>query len=108
MDKKKKSNIILKLLGVLFIIYIGLFIANISGYYESKIRSEVTMTENGIKEFENKVKNGEEIDVSSFLKKERVDYSNRFSNLGDTVTVGTLNTLQKVMYVFTDVLKSLF
>ena len=108
MEKKKKHNIFLKVLGILFIIYVGLFIANMSGYYESKIRSEVTVTENGIKEFEEKVKNGEEIDINNFLKKERIDYSNGFSNLGDSLTSNIENSMQKCMKVFTNIIKSLF
>ena len=71
MNKKKKNNIILKILGVLFVIYMALFIANLSGYYESKIRENVIVTEEGIKEFENAVQNNESIDVTSFLKNER-------------------------------------
>ena len=68
---------ILKILGFLFIIYIALFIANMSGYYESKIRDQVIVTEEGIKEFEEKIQNGEEIDITSFLNNEREDYSSK-------------------------------
>ena len=81
MNKKKKSSIFLKILGVLFVVYIALFIANMSGYYESKIRDEVTITDEGIKEFEEKVQNGEEIDITSFLNKDRVDYSSNKSKI---------------------------
>ena len=45
----------------------ALYIANMSGYYESKIRDRVTITEEGIKEFEEKVKNGDKIDTNSWL-----------------------------------------
>lgn len=105
---KKKNNIFIKILGVLFIIFIALYIANISGYYESKIRDSVVITEEGIKEFEEKVQNGEEIDITSFLNNERIDYSSKMSNLGDRVTEGLESTLVNGMGFITDILKSLF
>lgn len=105
---KKKNNIFMKILGVLFIVFIALYIANISGYYESKIRDSVVITEEGIKEFEEKVQNGEEIDITSFLNDERIDYSSKMSNLGDRVTEGLESTLVNGMGFITDILKSLF
>lgn len=105
---KKKNNIFMKILGVLFIVFIALYIANISGYYESKIRDSVVITEEGIKEFEEKVQNGEEIDITSFLNNERIDYSSKMSNLGDRVTEGLESTLVNGMGFITDILKSLF
>lgn len=108
MNKKKKNNIFLNILAILFIVYMGLFIANLSGYYESKIRDNVIMTEEGIKEFENKVSNGEEIDVTSFLKNEREDYSNKMSNLGDKLTYGVEKFIVKSVHIFGDIMKSLF
>jgi len=106
--KKKKGNIFLKILGFLFIIFMALFIANMSGYYESKIRDKVIVTEEGIKEFEEKVQNGEDIDITSFLNNERVDYSSSMSNLGDNLTTGIENVVSSGMEVVTDILKSLF
>lgn len=105
---KKKGNIILKILGILFVIYMGLFIANMSGYYESKIRDKVVVTDEGIKEFERKVQNGEEVDVTSFLNNERVDYSNTMSNFGDNLTNRIENVVSNGMKVFADIIKSLF
>jgi len=107
-NKKKKGNVILKILSVLFIIYIALFIANMSGYYEGKIRDQVLVTDEGIKEFEEKVQNGEEIDLDSFLNLEKEDYSNNLSLLGDNLT----NSLQKFisgsMDIVGNVINSLF
>jgi len=108
MNKKKKSNIFLKILGFLFIIYIALFIANLSGYYESKIRDKVIVTNEEIKEFESKVQNGEDIDITSFLNNERVDYSSKMSNFGDNLTVGVENFVKESMQIFGDIFKSLF
>ena len=108
MDKKKNNNIFLKLLGVLFLVYIALFIANLSGYYESQIRENTIVTEEGIKAFEEKVQNGEEIDVTSFLNKEREDYSSKMSTLGDNLTSNVENFVVKSMGFISDIVKSLF
>ena len=108
MDKKKNNCIPLKILGVFFLIYIALFIANLSGYYESQIRENTIVTEEGIKAFEEKVQNGEEIDVTSFLSKEREDYSSKMSTLGDNITSNVENFVAKSMSFITDIVKSLF
>ncbi len=108
MGKKKKTNPILKILGCLFVVFMALFIASSSGYYESKIRDRVVVTEEGIKEFENKVQNGEEIDITSFLNNEREDYSSKMSLLGDNLTNGIENAVSSGMKLMLNLLKSLF
>ena len=108
MNKKKKGSIFLKILGVLFLVYIALFIANMSGYYESRVREQVTITDEGIKEFEEKVQNGEEIDITSFLKTEREDYSSNMSNLGDNLTSGLENIISSGAQIVSNLFKSLF
>ncbi len=106
--KKKKTNPVLRILGLLFIVYIALFIASTSGYYESKIRDKVVVTEEGIKEFEEKVQNGEEIDIEAFLNNERIDYSSNMSTLGDNLTNSLENAVSGGMKIVTDILRSLF
>jgi len=106
--RKKKKNIVLKILGGLFVIFMALYIANMSGYYESKIRDRVIITEEGIKKFEEKVSNGEEIDITSFLNTDREDYSSNMSNLGDTVTESIEGFVVGGMDVVTNILNSLF
>ena len=108
MDNKKKNNIVLKILGLLFLIYISLFIANLSGYYESKIREKTIITEEGIKEFESKIQNGESVDVTSFLKNEREDYSSKMSTLGDNFSSNIEGFIAKSMEFVSNIIKSLF
>ncbi len=108
MKKKKKGKIVLKILAFLFVIYLALLIANQSGYYESKIRNKVEVTELGIKEFEEKIKNGEEIDIEAFLKTDTVDYSSSMSKFGDNLTNAVEGFAEKSMKVVSRILKSLF
>ena len=86
----------------------GLYIANISGYYESKIHDRVIVTEKGIREFEEKIEKGEEIDINSFLNNERVDYSSTLSNLGDKMTSSFEIVIDKCSKIIANILKSLF
>ncbi len=108
MGKRKKTNPVLKILGVLFVIFMALYIASTSGYYESKIRDKVVVTEEGIKEFESKVQNGEDIDITSFLNTKRPDYSSPISKLGDNVTRTFQNVVFEGSKFLADILKSLF
>ena len=81
---------------------------NNSGYYESKIRDKVIVTEEGIKEFEVKVSNGEEVDIKSFLNNNREDYGSKMSNLGDRLTSSLEEFVDEGAKILTDILKSLF
>ncbi len=108
MTKKKNGSLIIKVLVILFIIYTGLFIANVSGYYEGKIRERVIITEEGMKRFDEIVKNGEEVDINAFLKDEKVDYSNGLTRIGDDFTdklEGIIYNMSKSIIKF---LKTLF
>lgn len=106
--RKKKNNVVLKVLSILFVVFMALFIANMSGYYESKIRDRVIMTDEGIKKFEEKISNGEEIDITSFLNTEREDYSSNMSNLGDNVTASIEGFVTGGIDVLKNILNSLF
>ena len=108
MPKKRKLHPVLKILAVLFIIYVALYIASASGYYERRIRNKVIITDNNIKDFEEKIKNGETISLDSYLTNDYDDYSNSISKLGDNLTNGVAEVVLKSSEVVMDVLKSLF
>ncbi len=108
MSKGKKIHPFIKLLMGLFVVFIALFIASKSGYYESKIREKVTMTEKEMQEFEESIEKGEEIDITAFLNKDRVDYSSKWSRMGDNLTSGVEKMVASGMEIITDIFKSLF
>lgn len=105
---KKNNNICLKILGSFFIIFMALYIANQSGYYESKIKDNTIMTDKEIKDFELKVKNGEKIDLSSYMKNNRVDYSSKVSRLGDNITSKLEGFISESAKYVSKVIKTLF
>ena len=59
----RKGTWVLKLLGVLFVLYISLTIAIQAGYYEAKLGEKTTITEEAIKQFEEDVRSGKDVDI---------------------------------------------
>ena len=82
----KKKNWFLRLIFISFIIFLGLYIASISGYYESQISNKVAITNDAIKEFEEDVLNGKEVDIKTYIVDENKDYSNKITETGDKIT----------------------
>ena len=106
--KEKKKNIFLIMIVISFIIFIGLFIASESGYYESKLNQKVLLTDKEIKEFENDVIEGKTIDINSYIKKNKKSYENNFTILADKTTELIQGFLTKGIKDICDSLKSLF
>lgn len=102
--KKKKNNPFKTIFIILVVIFSALLIASTSGYYESRIRDQVVLTEEGIKEFEERISKGEKIDLTSFLEQSSIDYSSSASNLGDNIT----KTLEGFLTEGVGVIKNIF
>ncbi len=83
MNVKKKNNLFKRLLGISFIIFMGLYISSISGFYESKLSSEVALTNKAIEKFEQDIKDGKNVDVINYINDEKKDYSNKFTDSGE-------------------------
>ncbi|MDD5836658.1 MAG: hypothetical protein PUD34_05575 [bacterium] len=89
----KKKNYFFNILFVLFIIFMALYIALESGYYDVKMGRKATITEEKLAEFEQDVKDGKEIDLKDYLSDDYVDYSSGVSRIGSSL--GT--SLDKIM-----------
>ena len=82
-EEKPLANRIFKLvMTILVIIYMGLFIANTTGYYSFSLKNRKELTDEQIKKFEEDVKNGVEIDLNDYLSMETISYQNNISSLG--------------------------
>lgn len=108
MNKKKTMHPILKIILLLFFIYIAFFVVDMSGYYEGKIRNNVELTSDRIIEFEQLVQSGEDIDLESFLKKDNEDYSNKVSRFGEKLTLELQDIVKDTVDIIGDIFKSLF
>ena len=77
----KKNKLLRFVMIVLFLAYVvSYYIAN-SSYYEYELQERTVMTNEKIKEFEEDVKNNQNIDIKDYVVSKQVDYSNRISNL---------------------------
>ncbi|MBQ3021151.1 MAG: hypothetical protein IJD92_02865 [Bacilli bacterium] len=104
--KKKKNNLILKILLVLFIIYFCLYLMNNLGYYNINSKN-VVLTNEKIKEFEDDIKNGENIDIKNYIN-DNINYKNTYSNLGYNLSLGIDNIFNKGIKKVSKIFKKLF
>ncbi len=86
MKKKKNTKLFWFILISLFVVYMGLYIANMSGYYESRLSKRVKLTNESIQKFEKDVAQGKNVTIDDYLEKETKDYSNKVSKLGLNVS----------------------
>lgn len=105
---KKKPNIFLRILTILFFVFIALYIAIESGYYETKLQKQVSLTNEQIKAFEEDIKNNEIINIDSYLNEKETDYSNSISRLGNNLTNTISKSIVKVLESAFDIVKTLF
>ena len=105
---KKKPNHFMQILGVLFLVFIALFISSKSGYYETTLNEKVVLTDQQIAKFEQDVINGEVIDLNSYILEERKDYSNKFTDAGDKFTEVVEKFVTEGLSGVLKVLKTLF
>lgn len=85
-NNKKKNNYFIRLIFVLFIIYLCVYAIGENGFIERKYSNKTLYTEEQIKKFEDDVLNGKEIDINKYLSNEESDYSNSISKLGEDMS----------------------
>lgn len=105
---KKKTNWFKKFLTISFIIFMGLYISSISGFYEAKLSNKVALTDEAIKEFENDVIEGKTIDVNTYITNKNVDYSNKFTESGEKLNEAVTKILTEGFSGAWDAIKVLF
>lgn len=81
MKKKNKPNWFFRTLNLLFFVFISLYIALESGYYESKMAKKTAMTEESIKKFEQDIKDNKPIDLKDYTFENHKDYGNNTTDL---------------------------
>lgn len=105
-DKNKKNNIFLRILLIVFIIFISLYFMDNLGYYNIASKNKI-ITEEKMKEFESDVKNGKQIDIKEYIRDE-TNYKNIYSNIGYNSSVLIDETLNKGFTRIGKILKKLF
>ena len=95
MKQKNPNRYFWRTLIILIIIFSSLYIAMESGYYDSKLGKNVELTEEKIKEFEQDVKDGKDIDIKDYLKEDYKDYSSKMSKAGMNISSNTEKFMTK-------------
>ena len=109
MEKKKnKGTWVLKLLGILFILYISLTIAISTGYYEAKLSEKTTITNEAIRQFEEDVRNGKNVDINDYLTDNYQDYSNQTTKAGYVFSSAIEDFMSKGINEVVNIFKMLF
>lgn len=86
MKKEEKVKLYNNFFKIIFIIlsvsFITLYISNSTGYFEYHQRQNVVLTDEKIKQFEEDVKNGINLDLESYLESTKKNYNNKASGFG--------------------------
>lgn len=64
---------------LLFLAFIVAYSIGESGYYEYRLSNKKNLTDEQIEQFEQDVKDGKDIDITQYLKDNKVDYTNTLS-----------------------------
>lgn len=103
-----KKNPFFKILLVFFLIFMALYIALESGYYDIKMGRKATITEEKLQEFESDVKDGKEVDLKDYLTDDYVDYSSSVSRFGSKIGSSIDKLMDGGIDGFLNLLGSLF
>lgn len=90
-----KSNLMKLILILSFTIFVASYFVEKTGYYDYKLQEKTVLTSEQIKKFEQDIKEGKEVDIEEYLKKNEKDYSNKFTTNVTKVTLTTNKYLKK-------------
>lgn len=97
MNKKIIKIIII----IVLIVFISSYMISESGYYEYTMQQRTIITNEKIKEFEEDIKNNQEIDLKDYYKPEEIDYSNKFTTLVYNISDNSNKLARKaIKYLF--------
>ena len=90
MDKKKDKRevIAVRFFNIFLIIYIVLYLAKITGYYNVEVKKQVELNSEAMNRFENDVKNGKNVKMTDYVSIKNVKYNNKISDLGYSLSKG--------------------
>lgn len=94
MKKKKKNNIFKFVFLVLLMSFLVVYFSELTGYYEYQNYKKSALTEEQIKQFEEDVANGKEIDLNKYLVVETKNYNNNLSKMASNLSDGISNIVK--------------
>lgn len=81
----KKHNFLKTIFILVFLLFLALFIASKTGYYEKSVKDKTYLTNKKLKEFEKDISEGKNVDAKDYFPKE-VDYSNVFTKSANNIS----------------------
>ncbi|MBP3920060.1 MAG: hypothetical protein J6D28_00675 [Bacilli bacterium] len=79
--KNKKLNKVFKVVFyVCFLMFLTFYVAQNSGYYEYSARKKMTFTKEQIKRYEQDIKDGRAVDITSYLDNTDKNFQNKISS----------------------------
>ncbi len=108
MEKKKKTNWFFRIVVLLFILYLSISIAMETGYYESKLNEKTMLTEEGIKQFEQDIRDGKKVDINNYVTEKNRDFSNNTTKTGVFFASIIQDFMSKGITGMADIFKKLF
>ena len=86
---------------IILIVFISSYLIASTGYYEYTMQQRTVITNEKIKEFEEDIKNNENIDLKDYFEEEEMDYSNKFTTLVYNISDSSNKLTRKaIKYVF--------
>ena len=108
MKEKEQPNWFLRILGILFFVYLALMIAMQMGYHEAKLGEQTTLTKEKMEAFEQDVKDGKPVDINDYIETETKDFSNGINKAGAAVSGIIESFMTDGITKTVDILKTLF
>ena len=92
------DKLLVKILFLLIgIAFVSSYLVASSGYYEYQMQQRTVLTNEQIKEFEEDVKNNENIDLKDYYMNNEVDYTNKLTNLVYNISETSSNLTREIM-----------
>lgn len=91
------KSLIKLILLIIIIAFISSYLIASSGYYEYTMQQRTIITNEKIKEFEEDIKNNENIDLKEYYSKEKIDYSNKFTTLVYNISDNSNKLTKKII-----------
>lgn len=94
MKKNNKKRIFKFIFSVFFLSFLVIYVSELTGYYEYQNYKKTALTAEQIRQFEEDVKNGKEIDLNNYIVEENKNYNNTLSKLASKLSDGISNIVK--------------
>lgn len=84
--KKTITKIFWKFFLMLLIGFTAIYISEATGYYEFEQHNKKVLTEEKIKQFEQDIENGKNIDINNYVVTNEQNYESKLSKAGDKIS----------------------